>query len=588
MASEFWKRVGEARRAAALGAARFAEDTPARKAERMARAVVDVAFFCRTYLGHYFRDEGSPFHRLMLLALQRDGRVVVRAPRGHAKSTILSLGYVLHQVICAEVLRAVEDGALDVRFPELAVPLQAARAEVQADAAQWPESLASLGIPAHWDPEVDARQAQWWQQARAAMVSEGPRLVWDPYIQIIAVDGSTAREFTSAARAELEMNTHLRADWGELTPCFSGDWARRVRRAASEEDWESNGVRVRAFGMDEDIRGGRHGPWRPSLVVADDPDGERTTRTLTQRDANASKLLGAVAYGLEAGKARVMVVGTPHHPDCIVVRLSTHDAYKAWTRLQFRALDEAGKTLYEARWPKAALLSERAQDPELFDAEMGDRPPALGGGAFHTIHYFSRAERAATPLGRLLIFDPSAGRKAKSDFQAVVSLRGPTPEGWLLVWRVDLLRIGDPLALVETVEGIATDEAPDLKIVEAIGIGLIVAALLESCGRSAFDGWEWVERHEEGKDLRIRSMAPAVNGGLIRFPDDQSCRPLERQLLEYGQPGVKKDGADALEMGVRRMRVVAAGAAEIRHGRPRHGSPFGRQARERAFSGGRR
>ncbi|MCK6521845.1 hypothetical protein L6R49_10440 [Myxococcota bacterium] len=584
--SAFWGAIESAKRAAALGAARFPDDSPERRWARIARAVVDSDFFHRTYLGHYFRDEGSPFHALLLAALQVDRRVVVRAPRGHSKSTLLSFGYLLHQVVCAPILRALEEGRLDVAFPELVKPLATALAAAKAAAAKAPAQLSALGLPAHWDARVDARMDAWWARTRRVLATAGPALVWDPYIQVIAVDTATAVEFTSAARVELELNALLRSDFGDLTPCYTGDWERRVRRAASDEDWESNGTRVRAFGMDQDIRGGKHGPWRPTLVIADDPDGERTTRTLNQRDANAKKLFGAVTYGLEGAKGRVMVAGTPHHPDCIVVRLTTAAAYAAWTQLQFRALDEAGRVLYASRWPEEALQAERAQDPETFEAEMGDRPPAIGGQAFHTLHYFARKDWGDVALGRLVIFDPSAGQSEKSDYQALVSLRGPLPDGRVLVWRVALLRIGDPLELVDAVERFAEEEAPDLKVVEAIGIGKIVAALLDACNRRAFDGWEWVENQEQGKDLRLRAMAPAVNGGQVLFPDDMSCRPLERQLLEFGQPGVKKDGADALEMGLRRIRSRGQARAEVRHGRRRHGSPFRSQAAARAHDKG--
>lgn len=67
---------------------------------RRARGAESFQAFCNIYLPHHFRDEHSPMHSELFEMLQRAGvnrgaRIAVAAPRGHAKSTIVSCAYVL-------------------------------------------------------------------------------------------------------------------------------------------------------------------------------------------------------------------------------------------------------------------------------------------------------------------------------------------------------------------------------------------------------------------------------------------------------------------------------------------------------------
>jgi predicted phage terminase large subunit-like protein len=70
---------------------------------RLARAAADPLYFCATYLPHYFSHDFAPFHRELIELLGRRGSAVVpvavAAPRGFAKTTLVSFGYVLHQVL---------------------------------------------------------------------------------------------------------------------------------------------------------------------------------------------------------------------------------------------------------------------------------------------------------------------------------------------------------------------------------------------------------------------------------------------------------------------------------------------------------
>lgn len=562
------------KRAELMGSA-FEGDTPTLQVERMARAVVDPLFFGRTYLPHYFRDEGCPAHQLLVLAADHGSRVVVRVPRGHAKSTVLTMTYTLRQVVVYGLARAVQAGAIPDALMPLWAAVKLAWAEERQRLVAWlSRSTQSLGLPAHWDPTVDAELAAWMRSVRAVVAHAPPPLKPDPYIQIISEDLSLAVELVGAIRAELERNPLLRSDWGDLTPCYSGDWLRTVKRSASDEDWESAGVRVRAFGIRQGVRGGKHGAWRPSLAIFDDPDGENTVQTRGQREKNAAIVGKAVNYGLEPQVGRAIIVGTPHHPDCIACRYSTKPELQArWQVVRLRAVDEAGVVLYPAKWTVEALDAERREAPDFFESELGDRPPAQDARPFHGFLTYDREVWATVPLPKVMAVDPSYGRKADSDFQAVVVLRGPTPEGLVLIHRCELLRIADPAELVKVLTAIWDEERPDATAIEAIALGSILESLLTAYGnrQGYFVGWTRIERQTAAKDIRIRGLAPVANAGTLRMPSDGSCRLLERQFLDYGDSGSKVDGPDCTEMAWRLLRRPARASLEVRHGPRRFG-----------------
>ncbi len=104
-ASAFRLRAAEvvARLRGEVGA--FAPSDPPQP-QRLARAAGDPLYFCSTYLPHYFSQPFAPFHRELIELLTPRGRavvpVVVAAPRGFAKTTLVSFGYVLHQVLLGQ------------------------------------------------------------------------------------------------------------------------------------------------------------------------------------------------------------------------------------------------------------------------------------------------------------------------------------------------------------------------------------------------------------------------------------------------------------------------------------------------------
>ncbi len=101
-AGDYRQRADEVVRTLRYEVGAFGPQAPDR-AERLARAAEDPFYFFATYLPHYFSHPFAPFHRELLDLLAPRGSavvpVVVAAPRGFAKTTLVSFGYVLHQAL---------------------------------------------------------------------------------------------------------------------------------------------------------------------------------------------------------------------------------------------------------------------------------------------------------------------------------------------------------------------------------------------------------------------------------------------------------------------------------------------------------
>lgn len=109
---------------------------PAASAERRAKAQVDdgFKFFCRTYFPHYIKGDSSEFHdwlfeHLPEVALAAEGkRELIAAPRGNAKSTVVTLLFTLWCILKRIKRFPV---ILSDTFDQAAVHLQGLKSELE-------------------------------------------------------------------------------------------------------------------------------------------------------------------------------------------------------------------------------------------------------------------------------------------------------------------------------------------------------------------------------------------------------------------------------------------------------------------------
>ncbi|MBF0444828.1 MAG: phage terminase large subunit [Magnetococcales bacterium] len=148
------------------------------------------------------------------------------------------------------------------------------------------------------------------------------------YILYIMDTWEQAASVVEAIKVELESNPQLASDFPEA--CGVGSvWREGVIITRS-------GIKIHARGAGQKVRGLKHGPQRPDLVLLDDLENDLTVRNPQQRDRLQKWVNEAVDALGEAGeKFDIIYVGTILHWDSVLVRIQLNPS---WLSATFRAL----------------------------------------------------------------------------------------------------------------------------------------------------------------------------------------------------------------------------------------------------------
>lgn len=485
---------------------------PAASSERHEQAWRDYGFFCKTYFPHYVpTPHFSQFHQFIFKRFpevidgKADGREVHQAPRGEAKST-------------------------------------------------YETQLGSL-----W------------------CIVTGRKHM----IGIIMNTEEQAAEMLESIKAELDTNPRLMMD-------FPGACGRgRVWQATTAIT--ANNIKIRIGGTGKKIRGMKHGPHRPDLIFLDDLENDENVKDKGQRDKVQKYVLSAV-LGLAGpgGGMDVFWVGTSLHYDAAINRVSRKpgwrrkvfrsimkwpdrmDMWEHWESIYTRIADdhqledrdqieldallfyEANKAEMDAgaecSWPEVRplyrLMCMRAIDHDAFSQEQQNEAGNDENAPFKNIQFW------VNRLADWLFFgaiDPSLGKKG-------------TPKGdpsAILVGGLDRRKM-----ILDVVEADICRRVPDLIISRAIDLQAEYACMawaVETVQFQAFLHSELIKRAalkgiafpgipvqpDTDKGLRIISLQPHINNGLIRLHRSQST--LIEQL-KFWPEADHDDGPDALEM----------------------------------------
>lgn len=401
------------------------------------------------------------------------------------------------------------------------------------------------------------------------------------YILIASDTYSQACERVRDIKLELSMNERLRDAYGNL--CEPGPvWRQDFLEF-------NNGCVVKAVGQGGAVRGIKHGKNRPSLILIDDPEGERHITSATERDKSWRWLTKAILKCGQPG-TNFFIIGTALHPDCMVMRTehtggwqcqtfqavpsmpSRMDLWHEWkdiynnfgmTKTEREAEAYAfyesnkeemdkGATVFWDNYSLYDLMKTWAEDIGAFNTELQGIPydPAM---AYFSPMYLEGDDLWFDEFPRDLVLklvslDPSLGETMKSDYQAVVQwgidrngceyvdchmVRQDTPN--LCKTVVDICRWHKPQELV--VEAVAFQRmlGPDLEA-EANEQGIPQLDIYLMAG--GYTTWK--------KEIKIEALSSPLHRRKIRFRrKSPGVAILMQQLREYPF-GAHDDGPDAL------------------------------------------
>ncbi len=362
------------------------------------------------------------------------------------------------------------------------------------------------------------------------------------FVLILGQTQSQARQHLKNLKDEIERNPLLRKDLGPFDE--------------REDEWNSSsivlpllGARITAASTETSVRGIRHGPHRPQLIICDDIEDLQSVKTKDGRDKTYQWLMGEV---IPAGspQTRTFVIGNLLHEDCLLKKFEKHiqDGSMSGKYREYPLLDSQGKTLWpgkyptqqaiddertrigsEAAWHREFLLTilsnaERVIHPawvQYYDEFPTEQSTANGGTKVRFMH-------TGTGIDLAISLSDSA------DYTAMVSARLYYIDGKTRMYILPN-PVNEKLTSLETLE--RAKQVADLTgnghksklFIEDVGYQASLAEHLKEQGYEA----EPVKVKGQDKRARLALTSHAVQSGQVLFPR-KGAEDLINQLTNFG------------------------------------------------------
>lgn len=417
-----------------------------------------------------------------------------------------------------------------------------------------------------------------------------------PVIIMDALD--QALPMLEAIKAELEFNPRLMMDFPQATG------QGRVWQVGTIVT--ANDAKVQAFGSGKRMRGLRHGPHRPDLVIGDDLENDENVRSPEQRDKLESWLKKTVlSLGPADDSMDVVVIGTVLHYDSVLARLLKNPLWKArtfraviewpnrmdlwdsWEELLLNDGEAAALEYYQQRkaameqgavisWPSGQplykLMVKRARDGrQAFDSEQQNDPVSGDDAPFAECIQFW-----VNRLTEWLYFgacDPSLGKKGASRDPSALLVGGFNRATGVLDVVEALIKKRLPDKIIEDVIALQREYKCLLWAVEVVQFQeFLKTELVKRSARQGVPVPAVGITPNADKLLRIETLQPHMANGLIRLHPSQ--KTLIDQLRHFPKAD-HDDGPDALHMLWMIATTRAAGIAYQGAGRSTGHGRFG-------------
>lgn len=388
------------------------------------------------------------------------------------------------------------------------------------------------------------------------------------FIIPLAFTSAQAERDSEDLKTELTTNENIAAVFGTIRPekresLFSKEaWKAPIGR---DKDGRIKhlGTLVMPRGCGQQIRGLKHGRFRPDFFIADDIEDTEEVRNDEQRKLLKSwvyaDVMGAIQRKQRASEGefpyRFVFIGTLLHQDSLLANLSSLKKFVT-IKAPLAKMDKKGES-FVSNWTDfmsndkvLQLYSDYKDAKELpvFSREFMCEPAADEGGYDPDWfkYYYPPDLNGNKNLESVVIVDPKKSNEPTSSETAIV--------GWSLDFVAGCLYLRDVVN-----SDITGDEMYEEAAQMALRIGAKVIGV-ETNGLEAYvlqPFRDYLSRHgytfelielrspnkKGAKDERIKSMRPYYKQGMV-FHNPSCCKVLELQLIA-GAVAKKKDVADA-------------------------------------------
>lgn len=412
------------------------------------------------------------------------------------------------------------------------------------------------------------------------------------YIVIVMDSIDQAYPMLEAIKAELEFNPRLKTDFPEA--CGQG----RVWQSGTAVT--ANDVKIQVAGSGKKLRGLRHGPYRPDLVVLDDIENDEAVRNPDMRDKLEGWLKKTVLHlGGVGQKFDVVYIGTILHYDSVLNRtlnnpmwhsarfkamlkwpdnMALWDEWETILRNNGKAGEAMAQAFYEANeaemtagaqtsWAARGvldLMKIRARDGHAaFDSELQNDPVSGEDAVFAHIldKCFYKPSEIPPDAVRFGALDPSLGKAGASRDPSAILVGAFDRKTGILYVEVAQIKKRLPDLIIEDVIALQAKHKCKVWAVETVQFQEFLKT--ELVKRSAARGIPVPARAVKpitDKLLRIESLQPHIANGLIKF--DANHTALLDQLRHFPK-AAHDDGPDALHM----LWMLASGGSRAQEAR---------------------
>ncbi len=403
------------------------------------------------------------------------------------------------------------------------------------------------------------------------------------YILIISETTGMAQKFVEWVGGQLKHNQKLREDFGVLL---------HPNKQANEMDnleafVTHKGTKVQSAGMGVQLRGARHGAYRPDLLILDDLESSKNTNTRDLREKNLHWFNSVIMPIGDITKTAFIYMGTLVHGQGLLTSVlnrsdfngriysaivSEPDRSDLWTKYEDmlrdvedndrerhadlfyfenkEEMDKGAMTLWNSRFPYKELIKIKVNvGSKSFASEYLNKPSDSDSCIFKKEYFsfYNEHELFSTGFRNLDVYcfwDIAIGKNKRSDYNAIVTIGRDRHTGVIYVIDSWAEKIPMHKALDVALNKIR-QYRPKVFGVETIQAQYdMFRQLREKCVQQGLYGTRVLAVNPKAKkEDRIEMLEPLIEGGYIRF--NKGHRLLLEQLELF--PAVDHDDSiDAL------------------------------------------
>lgn len=374
------------------------------------------------------------------------------------------------------------------------------------------------------------------------------------FIIICAASKDSATDMMDGVKKILEEDEDVIADYGEQRI--------RGRKWSARKIQLANGSAIAAVGAGQSLRGIKDKFQRPTHIICDDLLKDEDVESDIMRK-KLYKWFKRVVLNLGQG-ALTIVANTIMHPKdlpSLLLEEIESGQLEDWIGLRFGAITPQGDSLWPDRWPLPALEKKRRQLGGMWFTEWMNLPISDEERAFTEawFQYFVLRELLLVDCDVVMAVDPATGKR-KGDYSAIAVVAKHRATGIYYV----LFCMGwheSDLAFARRICNVYRIWRPRVVVFEDVAFQAIYKReVMREASRRGLR-LPMIGFKGGNKEQRIRSLSSLVENGLLLFLE-KGMELLLSQLLNF--PRDHDDCPDAVEMALTHLESRHAGGVPVK------------------------